>query len=133
MFEDDVKFVINPNLVMDRCVAQLKKVDWDLFYLGPNTHKKFTEFKSPNLLPLQHGYGLHATAYSKSGMAKILSSEITKPIDVSLAGQVQSSGNCYACYPLIATQENGYSNIEKKRVDQGYIEQRFYENVRHLV
>lgn len=132
IFEDDVKFLINPNLVMDRCVSQLKKIDWDLFYMGPNTHQPFTEFKTPNLLPLTEGYGLHATAFSRAGIKKILELGMTKPVDVSLAAKIQTLGNCYACYPLIATQENGYSDIQKKEMDQGYIEQRFYQHVKHL-
>lgn len=133
IFEDDVDFVINPNMVMPRCVNQLKKIDWHLFYLGPNTHRPFKRFDAPNILNLEDAYGLHATAYSKAGMEAILSRTVTDPIDVFYATQIQTLGKSYCVYPLIATQRSCYSNIQKKHMDQSYIEERFYRHIKHLL
>jgi GR25 family glycosyltransferase involved in LPS biosynthesis len=133
IFEDDVKFQIDPNLVMEKCVHQLKKIDWHLFYMGPNTHRPFTEFYEPNLLKVQDAYGLHATAYSKKGMEEILKRKITGPIDVFFAGHIQTLGKSYCSFPLIATQFPGYSNIQKKHMEQDYIEKKYYQHIKHLI
>jgi GR25 family glycosyltransferase involved in LPS biosynthesis len=133
VFEDDFWFMLNPNLVMDTIIKELSELDWHLFYMGPNTHQPFEKFVTPNLLQLKQGYGLHATAYSKAGIAEILKHGVTKPVDVSLAANIQTLGKSFCCYPFVATQQNGYSSIQKKYMDQEYIEQRFYQNVKHLV
>jgi hypothetical protein len=137
VFEDDIKFIKDPNLYMLECQKQLSSIrDWDLFYLGVNTHKPFGNLITPNLLRVQNGYALHAVAYSDSGMQKCLKSfnEMpTAPIDVCIDELVQIQGQCYCSYPMLATQKNNYSDIDKKEVSYDYIESRFYIHTKHLL
>lgn len=134
VFEDDVHIVTDPSPIMDNVIVQLPK-EFDLLYLGVNTHKPFERFYSPNLLPISYGYGLHSVGYSKKGMQKVLSLPGWNgtPIDVMIDRDIQSQGKSFCTYPLIATQRNGYSDIQKKYMDQGYIAERFSNNVKHLL
>lgn len=132
-FEDDVLFVRNPGPVMERCVAQLQGLDWDLFYLGPNTHQNFPGLHRPNLLPLRDAFARHATAYSDAGMRKVLGLNWSgHSLDIMVRGQIQPAGNCYCSWPFLATQRNGYSDIDKKPVTYNYIQERFNTHTKHL-
>lgn len=145
VFEDDVEFMADPRTLMPKIVSQLPFHYWDMIYLGPNTHQIFTNFATPNLLPLYNGYGLHAVAYSKTGIRSM--HEHCKPglrelkdnkfsiipIDVVAANYIQTNNHCFATFPLLCTQRNGYSDIENKEVDQSYIVERFNNNIKHLL
>lgn len=132
-FEDDVVFVRDPGPVMERCVQQLQDVDWDLFYMGPNTHQNFTGLFKPNLLPLQEAFARHATAYSASGIQKMLALEWKgHSVDIMVRGQIQPAGKCYCSWPFLATQRNGWSDIQHKHVNQDYIQQRFNLHTKEL-
>lgn len=134
IFEDDIKFLRDPGPTMDQCVEQLKQRQWDLFYLGVNTHGPFPNFTSPNLLPVTEGFSTHAIAYSPTGQQKVNKFQWRDaPIDVMLANDVQRDGRAFCSYPMLATQRNGYSDIDKKEVTYDYIEQRFDNHVRHLL
>lgn len=132
-FEDDVKFVRDPGPVMVRCIEQLQDVDWDLFYLGPNTHQNFGGLHKPNLLPLHDAFARHATAYSDWGMRKVLNLQWAgHSLDIMIRGQIQPEGKCYCSWPFLATQRNGFSDIEQKPVTYDYIEERFKTHTKHL-
>lgn len=132
-FEDDVLFVRDPQPIMDECVMQLQNIEWDLFYMGPNTHQRFTGLFKDNLLPLQEAFARHATAYSDTGMRKILDLGWRgNSLDIEIRGQIQPHGKCYCSWPFLATQRPGYSDIENKYVTQDYIEQRFNTHTKHL-
>ena len=62
ILEDDATFLVDPNETMEKCIAHLQQMDWDLFYMGVNMHERFERFVSPNLLPVKHGYSTHAEA-----------------------------------------------------------------------
>lgn len=137
VFEDDVRFVADPNEFMPACISQLTELpQYDLFYLGANTHIPFERFLSPNVLPLKNAYAMHAVAYSAIGIHKAYRSIKNNPglpIDVCIEKDVQPDGNCYCAYPLLATQRNNYSDIDKKDVSYDYIESRFSDNTKGLV
>lgn len=135
-FEDDVKFVRDPTattMIMERCVTQLQDVDWDLFYLGPNTHQNFSALLSPNLLPLREAFARHATAYSHAGIQKVLGLNWDgHSLDIRIRGKIQPDGKCYCSWPFLATQRDGYSDIDKKLVSYSYIEERFHTHTKHI-
>lgn len=137
VFEDDIKIISDPGIAMPHVIEQLAPLNdyWDVLFLGVNTHEPFREFYSKNILPVQMGYGLHAVAYTHYAMAKLLKifAADTNAIDIAIARHLQPQGNCYATYPLLVTQNNGYSNIQKKHMDQSYIVERFNKNVAHLI
>jgi len=136
VFEDDIKFVQDPQYYLPWMMDQLEEIDpyWDIFYLGPNTHRKLYK-AGENVLHAYNCRSTHAVAYSLKGMHAALSNMkfFHEPIDVVFETRIQPMGNCYCAYPMLATQCNGWSDIEKKEVDQSYIETRFAENTKHLV
>jgi hypothetical protein len=137
IFEDDVRFVENPNYFMDSAIGQLKEQrKWDLLYLGVNTHVPFPRFIDTNLLPVEKAYAMHAVGLSFNGMYKTYEAIVNNPgvpTDVCVAKEVQEQGYCFCTYPLLATQRNNYSDIDKKEVTYDYIETRFRDNIKHLV
>jgi hypothetical protein len=133
VFEDDVQFLVPPSAPMTNAINSLKTLDWDLFYFGPNTHQNFTHLAAPHLLQVQNAFGLHATAFSYTGMKKVLQLAHThEAIDAAIADQIQPDGECFCTYPLLATQRSGYSYVQKKVMDQSYIQQRFDKHVKPL-
>lgn len=137
VFEDDVDFITDPGNIMEKCIEQLIHTNWDLFYLGANTHQPFEKFAAPNLLPLKKGLSTHAVAYSGAGIQKVLAAmagNLNADIayDQLICDSVQNHGECYASYPMLATQKNGFSAIENAEVDYSFIQQRFEQNVKGL-
>jgi len=142
IFEDDVHFLNNPVDSLEKAISQIGNLDWWLFYLGANTHEPLQFFSKsrPNLLILKNAYAVHSMAYSKNaydffirkyeGLDKI--NEFGDILDVFLANYFQRKNLCLVVNPMIATQMDDYSDIEKRNVNQGYIEDRFKNNTSHL-
>lgn len=130
VFEDDARFLKDPQPVMERAIAQLPS-DYDMMYLGVNLTKSYTpKFYSHNLLHLQRGLALHACAYSNMGMEKMCSLSSMVPIDLNVADTIHPQGKSYAVFPMLVTQRPSRSDIEKKEKDWSYaLENRFYEQV----
>ncbi len=130
VFEDDIEFVNDINYFMPLCLEQLPD-NFDLFYLGGYVVKPFKGKCSANLIKLQGCLTTHAVAYSKKAIEKILPlmekhSENPRDkttIDMLLMNRIQTLGNSYISYPLLAKQRSGYSEIEKREVNyDNYIE-----------
>ena len=138
VFEDDVEFIVdNPEKYLKKAILQIGNLDWALFYLGANTHEKLTKIK-PNLILLKNAYAVHSMAYNKKIYDKFIQKyegikEISKHediLDVFLAEQIQSKYICLMVNPMLTTQMNDYSDIEKHLVNQSYIEERFKKNIK---
>ena len=138
VFEDDVEFIVdNPEKYLKKAILQIGNLDWALFYLGANTHEKLNKIK-PNLILLKNAYAVHSMAYNKKiydmfiqkyeGI-KIISKH-EDILDVYLAEQIQSKYICLMVNPMLTTQMNDYSDIEKHLVNQSYIEERFKKNIK---
>lgn len=138
LFEDDAKFINDPNKYMPLCLEQLGRIcaGYDIFHLGPNTHQPLQRH-SDNLLRMHKCRATHAVAYSAQGIELILRKLSEIPfhdhIDVYFENHIQPLGGCYCSYPMIATQHNDYSDITKSEADQSYIEKRFLENTEHML
>ncbi len=139
VFEDDVKFIVdNPEKYLKKAIAQIGNLDWALFYLGANTHEKLIKIK-PNLLLLKNAYSVHSMAYNKKIYNKFIRKYkklnfIKKHqdiLDVFLAAKIQSKQVCLMVNPMLTTQMSDYSDIEKKKVNQSYIEERFKKNIKN--
>lgn len=134
VFEDDIKFLskdVGGHLQV--AIEQLANIDWTLFYLGANLHTPLERI-SENLLIAKKAYGVHALCYSKKSYDKLINyySEIfdikwENILDVYFVREFQENSLCVLIYPIIATQMNSYSDIEKRDVNQEYIEQRYWE------
>lgn len=134
IFEDDVLFLRDPANIMEKCIAQLSVRDWDLFYLGPNTHIPFPGFADQNLLPLQDGLSTHAVAYANTAVDMIVKMPWQdQPIDKMLAKDIQPLGRSFCSYPMLATQADGWSDVDLKIVQNDYIEKRFTKHSAALI
>jgi len=138
VFEDDVQFIVdNPNEVLKTSLSQLGDMKWVLFYLGANTHNKLIKIK-PNLILLKNSFAVHSMAYHNSvyeafirkyeGLERI--SKYDDILDVFFAQHIQSKYPCFMVNPMMTTQRNDYSDIEKREVNQNYIVDRFKNNIK---
>ena len=137
VFEDDVKFIVDdPEKHLKNAISQIRNLNWSLFYLGANTHEKLIKIK-PNLILLKNAYATHSLAYNKKIYDKVIrkfkKTKIIKKqkdiIDVFLARKIQSKHICLMVNPMLTTQMNDYSDIEKQLVDYSFIEERFKKNI----
>ena len=154
VFEDDVQFVNDPSFFMPKCVEQLQISDngplpWEMFYLGlnmDNENNLFPGFVDNNLLAVDFCYATHAVAYTGEAIIKILErlayqralvskfSSNLKPFDQIINETIGLGIRTRLCtYPLLATQADGYSDIEKKNSTFEYIEQRYNNSIKHLL
>ncbi len=138
IFEDDVEFIIDdPQTELQKSINQAQGIKWDLFYLGANTHEKLIKFK-PNLILLKNAFAVHSMAYSDLMYDNFIRKyENIKTIknfddilDVYLARQIQDKYICLMTNPMLTTQMNSYSDIEKRVVDYSFIEERYKNNIK---
>lgn len=138
VFEDDVKFIVdNPQEILAKSIEQVGKLEWSLFYLGANTHEKLIKIK-PNLILLKNAFAVHSMAYSSKvydsfikkfdGMEQIRSMDDI--LDVFFARVYQHKYTCLMVNPMMTTQMNDYSDIERRQVNQEYIEERYKNNIK---
>ncbi len=116
VFEDDAEFMI-PNVVafFNHVVTQLP-ADFHCFHFGINLLST-PERISQNILRIDEAFSSHAIMYSSEGIRLILPLLDLHPItpyDIILRREVQIYKRCYATFPMICTQSDGFSNIEKK-------------------
>jgi len=138
IFEDDVQFIVdNPQDILKNSINQIGNNKWYLFYLGANTHQKLVKFK-PNLILIKNAFAAHSMAYSEhmydifirryDGIKKI--TNFKDILDVFLAQQIQETFICLMTYPMMTTQINSYSDIEKRVVNYSFIEERYKNNIK---
>jgi GR25 family glycosyltransferase involved in LPS biosynthesis len=132
IFEDDIKFIVDdPTEILNKAISQISDLEWSLFYLGANVSEKLVKIK-PNLILLKNALAVHSMAYNKivystiikkyDGIQKIEYSDI---LDVYLRDEIQMNYKCLMTNPMLVTQRNSYSDIEKKVIDYSFIENNF--------
>ena len=138
VFEDDVMFLHEnkPLETLEKAIKQIN-IGWQLFYLGANTHNKLVKM-TPNLIYLKNAFAVHSMAYNKTVYDKFIdyASNVkqirknTDILDVWLASEVQTKNIALMVNPMLTTQRESYSDIEKRVVDQSYIVERFKNNIK---
>lgn len=140
VFEDDIFLLTNINLYMPLCLEQLPK-NYDSLHLGGYVIRPFLKKHSENLLLLDKILTTHAVCYPKKTMEFLLKLFITHsenprdktPIDMDILNRVLINGNSFITYPLLVSQTNGYSYIEKKEINyELYIEKEYASNYEKL-
>ena len=132
VLEDDVNF-INIEYI-NKSINQLKNREWDLFYLGSNTHVPL-EKVDDNLLILKKGYATHAVAYHErfyDYFIESFSNDMIDIIDVWLSDYAQENFKAYCTYPITAIQHNDYSDINNSYIDYSWMEEKFKKNTQHI-
>lgn len=136
IFEDDVKFINNPLDVLRSFLENITSISWSMLYLGANTHEKLIKLK-PNVILLKNAYAAHSIVYNKIVYNKFIKkyedldhiSSFNDILDVWLDQEVQRKHTVLMCNPIITTQRESYSDIEKRDVNYGFIEERFKKNI----
>lgn len=141
VLEDDINIIEDINYYMPICLDQLP-VTYDLLYLGAYVVKPFKDRYSENLLLLDKALTTHAVAYPKKTIEKLLpifeaqsdNPRDTTSIDMTILNRIVSQGKSYITYPLLVSQQAGYSQIEKKEIDyKKYIELEYDNQVKKLL
>lgn len=144
VLEDDFLVIGDINTYMPLCLEQLPS-NYDLLFLGGYIIRPFLRKHSENILVLDKILTTHAIAYSKKTIEFLLplfskqsENPLDKtPIDMVILNRVVSNGNSYITYPLLISQMNGYSYIQKQEINyEKYIEKEYakhYEKLNKLV
>lgn len=127
VFEDDVKFSPDAIEVFNDAAKQLPE-DWQMFYLGANTRQQLDKVNS-RIYKLVNAWTTHAIIYKRSAIEYIVANykfpEIIKEsndvFDEWLRSTAQNQLKCYICKPIIATQAEGFSDLENKDVNYNCI------------
>jgi len=137
VFEDDVKMLHDPytfHNTMNKCVEDLKRVDWQQFYLGTQHPKPFFRWETENILPVELAFSTHAVAYGKRAMEAAECAFIDEPIDNWWVREFQKYNLSFCSYPILCTQEAMYSDIGNDYIDWDvYITPTFERHVRPIL
>ena len=134
VFEDDAKFIGSIEKLV-ASIQQLKKIKWDVFYLGCNPVNSANQIDY-NLAKISNAYTTHAIAYNSTVYDHLISSIAGgrfKVLDEWLAADVQYKFSCISSYPLQFTQFAGFSNIERRYVDYHSIVDNFNNATQHFI
>jgi GR25 family glycosyltransferase involved in LPS biosynthesis len=124
IFEDDVLLIEKNITQISKTLDDLKNTDWHLFYLGATVDPEisFMVKETDNLLQTNFAYTTHAYAINNSVYDKILLEAPYFPIiDVYYCRNIVPLGKSYIMNPMVAIQQEGYSNIENHHADYGWM------------
>lgn len=130
VFEDDLCFKHADVLpILSRSLRELRGRSWGLFYLGLNPLGRLA-MNGRHLVQTNGAYCAHAYAYTRE-TAQALLADKTHPFDTLLAKAVSAKTvQAFATYPLLCSQSDGYSDIQKTVAQNGaHIEERFNAHV----
>jgi len=129
IIEDDILFLEDAKENLEKAIEQLPD-SWDMLYLGATLNKPLAPV-SENLLRLRGGWTTHGIIYNnQNGVVDyILTVEPSIRIDKFIADVVQEEFNCFMCYPMVASQRPGYSDIVNRYQDYSVITERYKKYV----
>lgn len=134
VFEDDAIPYNEGMKYLDGVVRDLENEDWDLYYLGYNSHHPL-ELHSKNSLRARDLFSTHAIAYRSSFFDKFIDDYVNDKIeifDVWLRFNIQPHMKCLASYPMLFIQSTSYSDIERKNVNYEIQIERYKNYTSHL-
>ena len=123
IFEDDVRFVSS--------FSTLKSIpkDYDMLYFGGTVHRIINSDAAPGWVQMScwttHAYLLNL---ENSALIEKILAELpayTEEIDRYYLNEIHQGHDfkAYMCNPMIALQENGYSDIEGRVVDYSFMQE----------
>lgn len=127
VFEDDFVLSEDFNDVLKKSLVDLPN-DWDMFYLGGNLVKCSSKIPtSNNITKVNSVLTTHCYAMKNTIYDKVLNEAPSIPpqrgflrgqsIDVYYSEFICKNNNVYIINPMICTQGNDYSDIEKRVVN----------------
>ena len=127
--EDDILFLDNARENLIKAIDQLP-LNWDMLYLGATLNQPLARVDE-NLLRIKKGWTTHGIIYNnQNGVVDFILEGMDEfKVDVFIADIVQERFNCYMCYPMVATQRPGRSDIVNKYTDYHAITDRYKKYV----
>lgn len=110
--EDDIRFEYDFERIWGDTKQVLDKMQWDMIYLGWYSNGNLVDEKiHPNIFRMNGGGGFHGVLIKRHMLKYMKELPAYGPLDWCM-GQVHSQFSCYAIYPSIINQEDGFSYIE---------------------
>lgn len=134
VFEDDAIPYLNGIKQIDSVIKDIKNEDWDIYYLGYNSHQPL-DLYCKNSLKAKDLFSTHAIIYKSSFFDKFINdyeNGLIEIFDVWLRYSVQTTMKCLASYPMLFIQSTSYSDIEKKNVNYDVQIERYKKYTSHL-
>jgi glycosyl transferase family 25 len=118
ILEDDVLFQPNAATLTKLALEQLKRVEWDMLYLGCNPQKSIHRF-SQNTYRIKNSWCAHAIIFNGKRVTDFIlkNKELAhehQRIDVFYEKVIQERFTCLGVYPIAATQMDNHSDITHK-------------------
>jgi GR25 family glycosyltransferase involved in LPS biosynthesis len=111
VFEDDCVFVDGFLDKAQKCIDDIKNIEWDMFYFGGEPNKE-TEPHSENIVKTSGIYGAHSYLVNHTFYDKILTMNIISPIDVHYLNYHCDYKKYYLSREILCNQDGeSYSDI----------------------
>jgi GR25 family glycosyltransferase involved in LPS biosynthesis len=111
VFEDDCVFVDGFMDKAQKCIDDLKNIEWDMFYFGGEPNKE-TEYHSQNIVKTNGIYGAHSYLVNNTFYDKILRMTIVSPIDIHYLNYNCDFKKYYLSREILCNQDGeSYSDI----------------------
>ena len=113
LLEDDATFEPDFDEIFRAIVPTLSKLKWDMLYLG-GYHRpgSWTPTENKNLIRLNGSGGWHGVIMKENVIRELLEFSPIGPMDWIAQNYVHPIFSCYAVYPSIISQIDGYSHVE---------------------
>jgi glycosyl transferase family 25 len=115
IFEDDAELTYGFSQTLHEWMPEVPR-DWELLYLGAGCLSPI-ERVTPHVARVKRALGAHAYAVQAEAARALLSiaSKREWHIDRCMT-QIQERGRSYCFVPFLATQESGFSDIQRRMV-----------------
>lgn len=128
VFEDDCVFIDGFLEKANKCLEDLKKIEWDMFYFGGEPNRE-TEPYSEYIVKTTGVYGAHSYLVNDIFYDKILSMNIISPIDVHYLNYNCNNKNYYLSKEILCGQDGeSFSDIWGQTIKRDAV----YENAYKL-
>jgi GR25 family glycosyltransferase involved in LPS biosynthesis len=132
IFEDDADFFEEYNNKLDTCIEDIKKQDWELFYLGGTVFgeaKKITD----NIAKLSRAYATQSICLNRNIFDILLDNKDIYmnhiPIDKYIDENIISRQKSYITIPLLVGQREGYSDCMNSNQNYNEMMKNYYNKM----
>jgi hypothetical protein len=111
VFEDDCVFVDGFLEKAQKCINDLRQVEWDMFYFGGEPNRE-TIYHSENIVKTDGIYGAHSYLVNNTFYDKILNYNLVNGIDILYLNYPTNQKNYYLSREILCNQDGEfYSDI----------------------
>ena len=127
VFEDDCVFVDGFLEKAQKCIDDLRQVEWDMFYFGGEPNKK-TIYHSENIVKTDGIYGAHSYLVNHTFYDKILNYDLVNGIDILYLNYPTYDKNYYLSREILCNQDGEfYSDIWAQTIKRDEVYQNAYK------